>query len=49
MTTPFRAAALALAATLALSACNTVKGVGKDVQSGGEAISKGAAKVQGSL
>ena len=28
----------ALLATLALSACNTVEGVGKDIQSAGEAV-----------
>ncbi|PKP63272.1 MAG: entericidin, partial [Alphaproteobacteria bacterium HGW-Alphaproteobacteria-8] len=31
---------------LAVSACNTVQGVGKDVESGGEAISDTAKDVQ---
>ena len=30
--------AIAIAGTLAVSACNTMEGVGKDVQAGGEAI-----------
>jgi len=30
--------ALALAGTLALGACNTMEGVGQDVQSGGSAL-----------
>jgi predicted small secreted protein len=38
-----QAALLALTATLALSACNTVEGAGKDVQSAGEAV-EGSAK-----
>jgi entericidin B len=29
-----------IAATFALSACNTVQGVGKDIEKGGEAIQK---------
>lgn len=33
---------LLLAAALALAACNTVKGVGKDVQRAGEAIERSA-------
>ena len=36
-------ALLALACAAVLTACNTVKGVGKDVQKAGEAI-EGAAK-----
>ncbi len=44
-----RAAAAALAALLALSACNTVQGVGKDIESGGEAIQQGADNVQKKL
>ncbi|MBE7557992.1 entericidin A/B family lipoprotein [bacterium] len=39
----FRLAALALVAALALtslSACNTVRGVGKDVERAGEALQK---------
>ena len=31
-----------LAAAFALSACNTIEGVGKDVKKGGEAIEKAA-------
>lgn len=31
-----------LAAVLGLAGCNTVKGVGKDIQKGGEAIQKAA-------
>ena len=31
---------LALVAVLAVSACNTVQGVGKDIQAGGEAVEK---------
>jgi len=34
---------LVIAATLALTACNTVKGVGQDIQKAGEKI-EGAAK-----
>jgi len=32
----------ALAAALALSGCNTVEGVGKDIKKGGEVIEKAA-------
>jgi predicted small secreted protein len=35
-----------LLATLALSACNTMQGVGEDVQAGGEAIEDTATDVQ---
>lgn len=31
---------LALIAALALSGCNTVQGVGKDIQAGGKAVEK---------
>ena len=31
---------LALLAALALSACNTVRGIGQDIERGGEAIQK---------
>jgi len=34
---------LIVAVTLALTACNTIKGVGQDIQKGGQAI-EGAAK-----
>ncbi|QJR14671.1 entericidin A/B family lipoprotein [Usitatibacter palustris] len=33
-----------VAAALFMSACNTMEGVGKDVQKGGEAIEKAAKK-----
>lgn len=33
---------IAVAMMLALSACNTVEGIGKDVKKGGEAIEKAA-------
>lgn len=33
---------LALVALLAASACNTVQGVGKDIQAGGKAVEKAA-------
>jgi predicted small secreted protein len=33
---------IAVAMLLALSACNTVEGIGKDVKKGGEAIEKAA-------
>lgn len=33
---------LALIALQALSACNTVQGVGKDIQAGGKAVEKAA-------
>ena len=36
------AVVLATFALLALSACNTVEGIGKDVKKGGEAIEKAA-------
>ena len=35
---------LLIAAALTLGACNTMEGVGKDVQKGGEAIEKAAKK-----
>ncbi|SES99727.1 entericidin A/B family lipoprotein [Oceanicella actignis] len=38
-----RAAAI-LTAALALAACNTVEGAGKDIQAGGKAIEKAAEK-----
>lgn len=41
-------AAIALAIVLipAVTACNTFKGIGKDVQAGGEAVEKAATDVQ---
>ena len=35
-----------LLAILALAACNTVQGVGRDVQGAGQVIESGAAKVK---
>lgn len=35
-------AIIGIIAVLGLSACNTVKGVGKDIEKGGEAIQKAA-------
>ncbi len=35
---------LSLALALALSACNTLQGVGKDLKQGGEAIERAAKK-----
>ncbi len=35
---------LSLVAALALSACNTVEGVGKDLKQGGQAIERAAKK-----
>lgn len=40
------ATALALVAALAASGCNTVKGAGKDIQKGGEAVENAAEDVQ---
>lgn len=37
------AAALVLLAVLALAACNTVQGMGRDLQAGGRAVSSAAA------
>ena len=39
-------ALLPLIAILALSACNTARGLGRDVSSGGQAISQGATATQ---
>ncbi|MEO1330228.1 MAG: entericidin A/B family lipoprotein [Pseudomonadota bacterium] len=42
--------ALAILPALAgLTACNTVKGVGKDIEKGGEAVQKGAQSVEDQL
>ncbi len=38
----FIPAMLVLAVSVLLAACNTVEGVGKDIQSGGKAIEKAA-------
>ena len=40
---------LPLIAVLALSACNTVKGMGRDVSTGGQAITEGAQTTQKKL
>lgn len=37
-----RTVATVLAVSLLLSACNTVRGVGKDIEKAGETIQKGA-------
>ncbi len=37
---------IALIAVLGLSACETFKGMGRDVQGAGQAVSEGAAEVQ---
>ncbi|MFN3613931.1 MAG: entericidin A/B family lipoprotein [Rubrimonas sp.] len=42
-------ATLLLMAAMLLSACNTVRGAGQDIQAGGQAISRGAAQVQREL
>ncbi|NIZ08563.1 entericidin A/B family lipoprotein [Pseudooceanicola sp. HF7] len=38
-----------LAALLALTACNTVRGAGQDIQSAGQAISSTASETQSKL
>ena len=40
---------IALLAVLSVSACETDKGLGRDVQSGGQAVTSGAAQVQNEL
>ena len=35
---------LAVVATCSLTACNTIRGVGKDIEKGGQAIEKAASK-----
>jgi entericidin B len=42
----FAAALLAVALIPTIAACNTVKGVGKDVQAGGEAVEEVAKEVE---
>ncbi|OHC63000.1 MAG: entericidin [Rhodocyclales bacterium GWA2_65_20] len=37
-----KAAILTLAAVLALAGCNTLQGIGKDLEKGGQAIEKAA-------
>ena len=41
-----RLVTMLLVAVMALSACNTVQGLGRDVQGAGQAIESGAAKVK---
>ena len=36
----FKLSAILLVVSFALAACNTVRGVGKDIEKGGEAIQK---------
>lgn len=45
----FKILPLTLVALIALSACNTVEGVGQDVEQGGEAISETANDAQSSM
>ena len=40
---------IALLAVLSLSACETFKGFGRDVQTGGQAVTSGAAQVQNEM
>jgi entericidin B len=42
-------AALLVASTIALSACNTVSGAGEDTSAAGRAITNGAEKVKSGL
>jgi len=48
-TTMIRNILLALAAIAALSACNTMKGAGKDVSAAGDAVSDQATETQKSM
>lgn len=43
------AIAIALTSTLAIASCNTVQGMGQDVQAGGSAVSSAAAETQASM
>jgi predicted small secreted protein len=43
------AIAIALTSTLAIASCNTVQGMGQDVQAGGNAVSSAAAETQASM
>ena len=49
MTRPLSRAALALMALLALAACETMKGAGRDIENGGEAIQSSAAQTQADM
>ncbi len=44
-----RAVIIALCLLASVSACNTVKGMGQDIEKGGEKIQQGAKKVQKSM
>jgi predicted small secreted protein len=44
-----RAILLALVAAAALSACNTMKGAGKDISTGGQALTNEAQETQRSM
>ena len=43
---PLGLAALVLAASLSLAACNTIEGIGEDTQSAGKAIDRAAEKAK---
>ncbi len=45
----FGITAILVAFVLAISGCNTVKGIGKDVSAAGEGINKGATAVSNKL
>lgn len=40
---------LLMAASINLTACNTIKGAGEDIQAGGKAISRSASEVKAKL
>lgn len=44
-----RLSIILLAACMAVSACNTIEGVGRDVQGAGEALEKGAKKTKDAI
>jgi predicted small secreted protein len=44
-----RTAVILLAGLLVLSACNTVEGVGRDVQGAGEVLEEGARKTKNAI
>ena len=44
-----RIVTIMLAGLLALSACNTVEGVGEDIQGAGEVIEEGAKKTKNAI
>ena len=45
--TKFRLLAVALLALVALSACNTISGIGKDVKKAGEVVTREAEEAKG--